>query len=298
MGQRAAWTLVALAFDLFAALLRLLPVDAASWLGGAFVKGVGPMTRVQRIVDRNLRLAFPQLGAEERRRLSLAQWESAGRYFVELTMMDRLTPASGRVEVVGAERLEQIAREGGSAVFISGHFSNFEIMPAAILAAGIDCQITYRASNNPYVERSIMRSRRRYGVRYFAPRGPAGSRELLRAIKRGESVALMNDQRSLDGVDVLFFGHPARTATGPTRMALSSSGRLQPLSVQRLKGARFRVVVHEPIVLERTGDRQADFAAGARQVNAFVEARVRERPEEWFWPHRRWNEEAYATLKD
>ena len=53
--------------------------------------------------------------------------------------------------------------------------------------------------------------------------------------------------------------------------------------------------MHEPIVLARTGDRNADLAAGVAQVNAFVEARVRERPEEWWWVHKRWPNEAYAA---
>ena len=62
------------------------------------------------------------------------------------------------------------------------------------------------------------------------------------------------------------------------------------------KGARFRAVVHEPIVLQKTGDRAADLEAGVRQVNAFMEARIRERPEEWFWVHKRWANEVYEEL--
>ena len=68
------------------------------------------------------------------------------------------------------------------------------------------------------------------------------------------------------------------------------------MSVQRTRGARFRVVVYDPIQLEKTGDRARDVEAGVRQVNAFIEARVRERPEEWFWVHKRWPDAAYAEL--
>jgi KDO2-lipid IV(A) lauroyltransferase len=65
------------------------------------------------------------------------------------------------------------------------------------------------------------------------------------------------------------------------------------MSVQRVEKARFRVVAHAPIELERTGDRAADMEAGVRKVNAFIEERVRERPEEWFWVHKRWPNEVY-----
>ena len=296
LGQRALWRLEAFGYDVITALLRLMPVDTASAFGGNLLKLVGPLSGAHRTADRNLRLAFPDMTPERRAEIVKAQWENFGRYIAEMTMMDRLTPASGRVEVVGAERLAQIAKDHTAIVFVSGHLSNMEIMPSAILAAGVDCVITGRAMNNPYVNDRVIESRRRYGVTLFAPKGSDGTREMLQALRQGRSVALMNDQKNNQGVAAPFFGHLAHTASGPTKMALRTGGVIQPMSVQRLKGARFRVVVHDPIVLEQTGDKHADVEAGVRQINAFIEARVRERPEEWFWVHRRWAKEAYATL--
>jgi KDO2-lipid IV(A) lauroyltransferase len=293
-----AWVVEAAGFDVASFLLRLMPIDAASWLGGATLRLLGPLSGPpQRTVDRNLRLAFPDMSASERAALSRDQWENFGRFCAEFIMVDRVMLDPGRVELVGGEHLDRIARDGGAAVFISGHFSNFEVMAAAGLRSGIECQITYRRANNPYVDKRFLATRRRYGVRYFAPKGADGSRELLEALRRGEAVALMNDQKFNQGVPSLFFGHEVHTAAGPTRLALRTTGRLQPMTAQRLKGARFRVIVHEPIVLQHTGDREADLADGVRQVNAFIEARVRERPQEWFWIHNRWSNAAYASLE-
>jgi KDO2-lipid IV(A) lauroyltransferase len=107
----------------------------------------------------------------------------------------------------------------------------------------------------------------------------------------------MNDQKFNAGLSVPFFGAPAMTAPGPTRYALRFDTVLQPMSVQRLQGARFRVVVHPPIELENTGHRQHDVAAGVAKVNAFMEERIRERPAEWFWVHKRWPREVYGEAK-
>ncbi len=296
--QRLQWRLEAFVADLAIALLRALPVDTASAFGGALLRRVGPLTGSHRTAQRNLTLAFPEMGEAERVRVLDGAWDNFGRYIAEMAFMDRLTYASGRVEVVGMEKLEALAKAGEPSVFISGHFSNMEIMSSVILAAGVDCVITGRATNNPYVNERIIESRRRYGVTLYAPKGSDGTRDMLAALKRGQSVALMNDQKNNQGVAAPFFGHICHTATGPTKMALRSSGKLQPLSVTRLKGARFRVTVHDPIVLEQTGDRHADVEAGIRQVNAFVEARVREHPEEWWWMHKRWAKETYEGLKD
>ena len=294
--QNLIWRAEALGFDLASAALRLLPVDWVSGLGAALFKALGPLTGSHRIAERNIRLAFPELDARGRAALLKAQWDNLGRTFFEFPLSDRLTPDSGRVEVVGAERLAAIAASGRPAVFVSGHLANWEVMASVIVNAGLACQITYRAANNPYVDRRIKEGRARYGVRLFAPKGGEGARELLEAMDRGESVALMNDQKFNGGPAVPFFGIPANTASGPTRLALRCGVDLQPMSVQRLGGARFRVVVHEPIPVVDTGDRAADLEAGVAKVNAFVEARVRERPAEWFWVHKRWPKSAYEAL--
>jgi KDO2-lipid IV(A) lauroyltransferase len=86
----------------------------------------------------------------------------------------------------------------------------------------------------------------------------------------------------------------AHTAPGPATFALRFEAPLQPMSVQRIGAkARFRVVVHDQIRLEDTGHREADIVTGVARINAFIEERVRERPAEWFWVHKRWPNEVY-----
>lgn len=289
-----AWRIEAVGFDVFTALFRLLPVEVASGMCGWLFRRLGPLTSTHRLARHNILLAFPDADAAWRRRVLFDQWESVGRTFAEFPLMDRIRPSTGRVELVNGERLRDIARNNEPVVFVSGHFSNWEVMPAAIVDSGVNCQMTYRPTNNPYVDRRIKESRFRYGVRLFAPKGGDGAKELLEGLGKGESVALMNDQKFNRGISAMFFGRPVMTAPGPTRLALRFGVALQPMSVQRIRGARFRVVVHDPIVLEKTGDRTADIAAGVRRVNQFMEERIRERPEEWFWVHRRWPNEAYA----
>ena len=294
--QDLAWRAEALGFDLLSFGLRRFPVAAVSAAGGALFRLVGPLSGAHRTASRNLRIAFPQLSASEHARLLRAQWDNLGRTLFEFPLTDRLTPAAGRVEVVGRERLLALAQSGEAAVLIGGHFANWEVMAAVIVDAGVRCRVTYRAANNPYIDRRIVQARARYGVKLFGPKGQEGGREVLRTLEAGYAVALLNDQKFNGGVLSPLFGVPAHTAVGPTRLALRFGGRLHPMSAQRLAGARFRVVVHPPIELVRTGSREADLRAGVEQVNAFVEGVVRERPAEWFWTHRRWPAEAYAAL--
>jgi KDO2-lipid IV(A) lauroyltransferase len=249
------------------------------------------------VAETNIRIAFPDLDPAGVDRLLKAQWRALGRWAAEFPILDKIIADPARVEVVNGERLRDIARNKESVVFISGHFSSMEIMPAVIIHAGVTCQITYRATNNPHVDARIRRSRFRYGVRLFAPKGGDGARELIRALGRGECVALMNDQKFNGGVLAPLFGVDCHTAPGPSSFALRFGIPLVPMSVQRLEKARFRVIVHDDIRLTDTGDRTADIAAGVRRVNAFMEDRIRDRPDEWFWVHRRWPNEVYRRRK-
>lgn len=293
LGREIAWRLEAFAYDLFEGMVRLAPIDAASDFGAGLFRLLGPLSGADRVMRTNMRIAFPEATAEEIDRLAKQSWGQLGRWFAEFPIIDRIVAEPERVEIVGGERLAAIAAGAGPAVFVSGHFSAFEVMPAVIVRAGTPCQVTYRAANNPYVDARIRASRFRYGVRMFAPKGSDGARELLRALGRGESVALMNDQKFNGGVAAPLFGVMAHTAPGPSSFALRFDAPIVPMSVERKAKARFRVIVHEPIRLENTGDRTADIEAGVRRINAFIEDRVRARPTEWFWVHKRWPSELY-----
>ncbi len=288
------WRLQALGFDVVSAIVRLFPVEWISGLGGWMFRWLGPLTPSARIASRNIDLAFPDLTPEAKAALMAEQWDNLGRTFFEFPLTDRLTPAKGRVEVVGRERLVEIARSGKPAILISGHFANWEVMAAAIVDAGIPARVTYRAANNPYIDKRIIEARARYGVQMFAPKGGSGSRGLIETLQKGESVTFLNDQKFNNGVAAPFFGRTVHTAGASTRIALRFGAVMQPMSVQRLPGARFRVVVSEPLALVKTGDRDRDVEAGVRQINGFVEDRVRERPAEWFWVHKRWPRTEYV----
>ena len=124
------------------------------------------------------------MAPEERKRIARASWAEAGRTFAVLPLMGRLTEANGRVEVVGREHLEEAVAKHIPTIFFSGHFSNYEIMAAVVVQAGIEGFLTYRPTNNPYFDARIVESRRRYGVKLFAAKGVDSARELLKTLAK------------------------------------------------------------------------------------------------------------------
>jgi Kdo2-lipid IVA lauroyltransferase/acyltransferase len=294
--QRVQWRLETIAWDvIYWAPMKALGPDKASDFGGWLVKKIGPLLSQQKTMRRNLRLAFPEWTDAQIEETALAAWESVGRTAGEMPHLPEIDPyTGGRVEIVGLDVLDAVRDSGKGAVFISGHFANWEIMPAAITKRIPNAVMTYRALNNPHIDKRIAELRAAYGTQVNAPKG-VGTRELMRALSRGAPVALMNDQKFNEGIPVSFFGHEAMTAPGPTRMALKYKVPIVPVSTVRTGPARFRIEFHTPFVPDDTGDPEADIRRSVERISAFIEAQVRANPGQWFWQHRRWPKEAWKA---
>jgi len=171
-------------------------------------------------------------------------------------------------------------------IVFSGHIANWEIGMLAGTQYGISVSQIYRAANNPLMDRMIARFRGNQGE--FIPKGAVAARRAIIALREGQHLGLLADQKMNDGIPVPFFGRPAMTAPALAVLALRFDCDVLPLRVERLDGARFRVTVFPALPLPRSGDPHADAAALMTEVNKTLEAWIRDRPEQWLWVHRRW----------
>jgi len=276
------------------ALLRRLGPVAASNLGGAVARNVGPWLPVSRVADANLRAAFPEIDSTARRDIIRGVWDNLGRTTAELPHVASLrrTISGPGWEIDGAEIARRMASHPGPVVMVSAHFGNWEILPAVGAAFGMRMSLFYRAARNPLVDRMIveMRNRAAGGAMPQFPKGAAGARAAFGFLRGGGMLGLLVDQKMNDGIAAPFFGRIAMTASAAASYALRFDCPVLPVHVERLGPARLRVVCDEPIVVRPTGDRQADILALTTQMNAYVERWVRARPEQWLWLHRRWPE--------
>ncbi len=294
-GQKLLWQIESIAWDvIYWGPFKMMGVDRASNFGGWFFKKLGPLTSTHKTALKNLRMAFPEWSEEQVEATAMEAWECFGRTAGELPHLPKIDPyeENGRVEIVGLKNLDAIRDSDKGAVMISGHFANWEVMAATICNRVEDAYITYRALNNPQIDRKLNKVRHDYGTAVLTPKG-IGTREVMKALKDNKAVGLMNDQKFNQGIAVPFFGIEAMTAPGPSRLAIKYDVPIVPFSTVRTGPGRFRVTVHDAIVPQKTGDLEADIYATVEQINAFMEARVRETPGQWFWMHRRWPKEAW-----
>ncbi|MBB5519104.1 lysophospholipid acyltransferase family protein [Amphiplicatus metriothermophilus] len=287
IGHRIEYAATRFLFFLFG----LIGVDRASALAGGFTRFVGPkLRRISARGEENLRRAFPDWSENAVRRAVAGVWENLGRTAAEFAHLDRFDPFApdSRVEIVGAERLRAVAAGAGPAIFVSGHFANWEVMSVALKAAGVDYAVVYRAANNPLVDALIIETRARVMSRHQIPKGKRGARALVEALRAGRSLAMLVDQKLNDGIAVPFMGRPAMTTPAPARLALKFGAPVIPMGIERLAGARFRLTVYDPIAHAPTGDLAEDVRSLTILINEALEARIRARPEQWLWLHRRW----------
>ena len=290
LGKKLAWRLEALAYDVVGLILKLFPFSGISAFGGWLLRLIGPLTSKHHIAKTGLEIAFPDKSEAEIAQILKEQWDNTGRTFAEFSITHRIKALEGgRVTIKGLD----IFKANAPAIIVTGHFANWEIMATVLTQSGLPVRITYRKINNPYIDARVRKQRERYGTKFLVQKSThKGGRELLEALKSGESVALLNDQKFNTGLSVPFFGQDAMTAQGATRLALKTGRPLLPMAVTR-DGAHFTVTFYDPIKLEDTGSRETDVLSGVMQVTRFIEDRIRETPAQWFWVHRRWPKGLY-----
>jgi len=278
--------------------LRQLSPVAASNLGGAIARTIGPWLPVSRIADANLRRALPEFDAAARRKIVRGVWDNLGRTAAELPHLPSLGPTQDGPgwELVGAEHLSALRTAGGPAIFFSGHIANWELLTTIAATHGVPVAVVYRAATNPLADDLINAIRREaIGTKVpMFPKGADGARGVLAHLRGGGVLAMLADQKMNDGIAVTLFGHTAMTPSAGAALALRFRCKLLPAHAERLGPARFRIIVEPPLPLPDTGDRTADVAALTTAMNACLERWIRARPAEWLWLHRRWPKEFYS----
>lgn len=287
--------LEALAWNAYIGFMGALGLERASRWGAAIVPPVAHLTSAWKTALRNIRMCFPEQSDAWHREVRLESFRELGRMSGEFPHMGKFLDKyrSGEIDYEGREKIE--ATLGKGAVFIGGHFTDWEVTSLCLAQTDPTCHFTYRPANNPIIDKYIVDTRAAFGLALQAAKGETGGMGLLRSLKKHRAVALMNDQKYNSGLAVPLFGYDCMTADGPTRLALKFNVPLIPISGRRIEGTRFHVRVHDPIPLDYANpDSEQTVLDGVKRINAFMEARIREAPGQWFWAHRRWPKEAWV----
>ncbi len=271
---------------IFFFIFKILGIKLASNLGGKIFQIIGPLFRSKKLIYSNIKKAFPNINQNELNEIYSSMWNNYGRVFAEYMFIkkfrhDRL---SDNIIVKGREILENIKRNKQRVVFISGHFSNFELMAMQIEKMGIRVAAIYRPLNNIFLNRIMEKLRKNYICKFQIKKGIGGTKKLVRLIRDGFSTALMIDQRVSEGIKSNFFNEKASTTTIPAQLVKKYKIPVVPIFIERFDGIKFKMTVDKPINFEDNKSVEEITS----ELNKLLENMILKKPNYWIWSHNRW----------
>ncbi len=267
-------------------LLRLLPlplIHALAWLLGQIVYRLAKERRRVGLI--NLRLCFPDMSPQARRQLIRRHCVEMMKLMLEYGVVWWSSPERLRqlVEIRGLENISRLREAGEDVILFYPHFVAFEIC-ALRLNLEVPLVSVYSHQKNKTLDAQFYQGRNRFNNAFIVSRQES-LRSIIKAMRKNHTPFLYlpdQDFGARDSVFVKFFATDAATITGLSRIASLAKAKVVP-AIARREGSRFVLDIHLPLENFPSDDLVAD----ARAMNAFLEQRILEAPEQYFWLHKR-----------
>ena len=286
------------------AFFRILPRTLGTWL----IKIIAACAywldgRHRHIARVNLRIAFPGLSNKERSRIARTSFQNAAMNLLEVSRLPSLTQTNiaSLVEYDSKQGLDNYRAahaKGKGILYLTGHFSSWELLPTAHALHGYPLSFITRPLDNLPLERYLLRIRESKGNQVISKKNAA--RHILKTLKSGRSAGILMDQNTSlqEGMFIDFFGLPAATTTGVALLALRTDAPILPGYLTPLRNGRYKIKFLPPIDVIRTGNRNHDLEVNTRRLNEVLEGIIREQPESWLWGHKRWKYQPQGNPPD
>jgi KDO2-lipid IV(A) lauroyltransferase len=279
---------------LFLGLMRFLPRRAGLLLADSLACLAYYLDfRHRHIVRVNLIIAFPELSRREHARIGRQSFRNVARNALELGRFPLLSPENISTLVqydpeFGLANYLAAKKKGKGILYITGHFSAWELLPAAHALYGHPLHFITRPLDNAPLESYLLQLREKFGNKVLSKKDSA--RRVLEAIKAREGVGILMDHNTTlqEGTFATLFGLPAATTTSVALFALRTGAAVLPGYMTPLRNGRYTVKFLPDIDLIRTGDMTRDVQLNTELFNQVMEGIIREQPEAWLWGHKRW----------
>jgi KDO2-lipid IV(A) lauroyltransferase len=247
-------------------------------------------TRRRDLARANLARAFPELSRAEIDDLTVRVFEHFGGVAAELLYSIGHEPADAlaRIETDGAEIAQASFESGRGVLFLTAHLGNWEWAALGTGSMGIPVGVIARPLDNPLLDAALTRLRTSTGNFVIAKREAA--REMLRALRSGGAIGILNDQRARppDAVVAPFFGQPAATSSALAKLANRTEALVIPAAAIRIAPARWRLTFEPALDVRSLSEPERGVEKLTARLNGILENMIRRHPEQWLWLHNRW----------
>ncbi|QDT69151.1 Lipid A biosynthesis lauroyl acyltransferase [Planctomycetes bacterium MalM25] len=294
--QPAADYFAYVAFRVIIAGVQALPLSACERGADVLAWLMHDVLRMRRrVVDENLRTAFPDWSDRRRAATAKRMWRHLFLMVAEIAHTPRKvhrTTWRNWIELEEDRMVLSTLLNQGPKVVISAHYGNFELGGYLLGLFGLPTHTIARTIDNRHVDRYVNRFRGRTG-QYILPK--EGSREEVeKVLSAGGVLTLLGDQHAgPKGCWIDFFGKPASTHKAVSLFTLSYDAPTVVVGVRRQGEAALRYRVAGVDAVDPT---DADFPYGTIPLltewfTRRLEEVIREEPSQYWWVHRRWKGE-------
>ncbi len=258
------------------------------WIGARFFDW---FAEAREPLQDNLRHVMPEATSEQRNCAARGILKNHLKNYSDFFRTSRLTleEIGQLVEVNGIEHLQEALARGKGVIFVTAHFGNLDIVSQTFAARGYKVTTPAEHVKPEVLFRHIVATRSSKGLTIIPVDGPLLG--LVRALKRNQLVGLVSDlDVTRSGIVVQFFGAPARLPDGHVQLALRTGAALLPAFSLRMPDNRFAAFTEPAVVLNETGDFEADVRAGVEQTTRIMEKWIATHPDQWVQFHPIWKE--------
>ena len=267
-------------------IFKVLGLKFASLFSSKVLAFIGPLFRSKNIIENNIKKSILNLQQKDVEKIINNMWKNYGRILSEYVFIKKFRKFNlkNNFIVEGQEILENIKKSKEPVIFISGHFSNFELMAMHIEKSGINLATVYRPLNNKYLNFIMEKIRKKYICKNQIKKGISGTKQLLSFFKNNVSIALMIDQRVSEGIRSNFFNRGAYTTTIPAQFVKKFGCKIVPIYIERIEGVKFKLSIFDPLIYAKDDSTEAI----TLRLNNIIEKMILKNPGQWIWSHNRW----------
>jgi KDO2-lipid IV(A) lauroyltransferase len=249
---------------------------------------IGFLIKSKKTIDNNLEKFLGNYNEDVKKEIKFKMWDNYGKTFIEYLYLKKFKNMSSHIEIKGEQILNGIIKSNKPVIFVSGHFSNFELMSMELTKRNINLATIYRPLNNFFLNPFMEYLRKKYICPNQIKKGVPGVKDAIKYIKNNFSIALMIDQRVSEGKKLPFFGHMALTTTLPAQLALKFNLDIVPIYIARKINNSFKIEIYEPIKVFNDDDGETNRLDISIKLNKILEQMISQDPGQWIWTHNRW----------
>lgn len=240
--------------------------------------------RRKHIARRNLELCFPEKNPAEIQTLLKKNLQASTRAALEHGLLVWAGEARIKKLVRFEDEVHLDAHQGKPLILMAPHFVGLDMGGVRMTAHTRIASIFSLARSN-IVNRHLLHARSRFNQTLLVSKHE-GVRPVIGVIRSGLPFYYLPDQDTGrgDSIFVPFFGIQTATLPALSRLAKVTGARVVPTVTRQLPGGQGYVMKFYPAWEDfPSGDLEAD----TKRMNAFIEDRIREMPEQYLWTHRR-----------